>query len=60
MISTPFPLTAALSTNSLGEFVAFWNYDLHTVFGTSEHSTNSLGDVVALWNYNFHTVSIHS
>ena len=31
MISRPFFHTTELSTNSLGEFVARWNYDFHTV-----------------------------
>ena len=31
MMFTPFPFTAELSTNSLREFVVFWNDDVHTV-----------------------------
>ena len=39
MISTPFPLTTELSTNSLGG--VFWNYDFQSVFHTAGLSTNS-------------------
>ena len=45
-ISTPFPFTAELSTNSPGDFVLCWNYDIQTVFHAMELSTNSLGDFV--------------
>ena len=31
-------------TMSLMDFVVFWDYDFHTVFGTTGLSTNSLGD----------------
>ena len=41
-ISTPFPFTAELSTNSLGDFVVFWNYDIQTVFHAVELSTKKM------------------
>ena len=47
---------AELSTNSLGDFVVFWNSDFQTVFHTAELSTNSLGDFVVFWNSDFQAV----
>ena len=41
-ISTPFPFTAELSTNSLVDFVVFWNYDIQTVFYAVELSTKKM------------------
>ena len=52
-ISTPFLFTAELSTNSLEDFVVFWNYDIQTVF-------HAVGLLLACWNYDLYTVSIHS
>ena len=59
-ISTPFPFTAELSTNSLGDLMVFWNYDIQTVFHAVELSTNSLRAFVACWNCDLYIVSIHS
>ena len=56
MISTPFPFTTELSTNSLRDFVVLWNSDFQTVFHTAELSTNSLVDFVMFWNSDFHMV----
>ena len=57
-ISTPFPFTAELSTNSPGNLVVFWNYDIQTVFHAVELSTNSLRAFVACWNYDLYTFSM--
>ena len=51
-----FHSPAELSTNSLGNLVVFWNYDIQTVFHTQKLSTNSLGDFVLFWNYDIQTV----
>ena len=51
--------TAELSTNSLGDFVVFWDSDFQIVFHTAELSTNSLGDFVVFWDSDFQTY-LHS
>ena len=40
-----------LSSNSLRDFVVFWNYDIQTAFHAGELQTNSLRAVEACWNY---------
>ena len=57
---TLLPSTAELSTNSLREFVVFWNDDVTPFPSTAELSTNSLREFIGFWNDDVHTVSIHS
>ena len=49
MISTPFPFTTELSTNSLGDFVAFWNSPAQIAFHISELSPGGFCGVLEFW-----------